>query len=140
METDNAKIALDYGIRVGETDSLNFPINFDAVVISHAHLDHSGNLLKLSRGNPVIIGSKMTLEVTSDLLRDMVKIQKSNFNHFPYDNRDVNKITKNWWVQEHVALPGMRVDLYPAGHVAGARMININAEGKTVLYTGDFCL
>ncbi len=140
IETDYGKIALDYGIKVGEEVSDHFPKDFDAVIISHAHLDHSGNLLNLSRGNPVIVGSKITRDVTADLLCDMIKIQNMNGNHFLYNNDDVDNIKKSWWIRDSVALPGMSIQLYPAGHVAGAKMTSIHAEGKEILYTGDFCL
>ncbi|UCF58500.1 MAG: MBL fold metallo-hydrolase [Candidatus Bathyarchaeota archaeon] len=138
--TDYGKVALDYGIKVGEEVSDRFPKDFDAVIISHAHLDHSGNLLSLSRGNPVIIGSRMTRDVTTDLLRDMIKIQNMNGNHFTYDNQDADNIRKSWWIRDSVALLGMSIQLYPAGHVAGAKMTSIHVEGKEILYTGDFCL
>lgn len=140
IETDYGKIALDYGIKVGEEVSDHFPKDFDAVIISHAHLDHSGNLLNLSRGNPVIVGSKITRDVTADLLCDMIKIQNMNGNHFLYNNDDVDNIKKSWWIRDSVALPGVSIQLYPAGHVAGAKMTSIHAEGKEILYTGDFCL
>lgn len=140
IETDYGKIALDYGIKVGEEVSGHFPKDFDAVIISHAHLDHSGNLLNLSRGNPVIVGSKITRDVTADLLCDMIKIQNMNGNHFLYNNHDVDNIKKSWWIRDSIALPGMSIQLYPAGHVAGAKMTSIHAEGKEILYTGDFCL
>ncbi|MEA2090390.1 MAG: MBL fold metallo-hydrolase [Thermoproteota archaeon] len=140
VETDDAKVALDYGIKVGEKVSDQFPKDFDAVIISHAHLDHSGNLLSLSRVNPVIVGSEITRDVTADLLRDMIKIQHMKGNHFPYNNRDVDGIKKSWWVRDSIALPGMSIQLYSAGHVAGAKMTSIHADGKEILYTGDFCL
>ncbi|UCH70040.1 MAG: MBL fold metallo-hydrolase [Candidatus Bathyarchaeota archaeon] len=140
IETDYGKIALDYGIKVGEEVSDHFPNDFDAVIISHAHLDHSGNLLNLSHGNPVIVGSKITRDVTADLLCDMIKIQNMNGNHFLYNNHDVDNIKKSWWIRDSIALPGMSIQLYPAGHVAGAKMTSIHAEGKEILYTGDFCL
>jgi putative mRNA 3-end processing factor len=140
VEADGAKVALDYGIKVGENAHPKLPSDFDAVIISHAHLDHSGNLLSLSRGKPVIVGSKITREVTTDLLHDMIKIQKLNGNHFPYSNRDADNIRKSWWIRDSFALPGMSIQLYPAGHVAGAKMTGIQAEGKHLLYTGDFCL
>ncbi len=140
VETGKEKVALDYGIKVGEKVSKQFPKDFDAVIITHAHLDHSGNLLSLSRGNPVIIGSKITRDVTADLLCDMIKIQHMKGNHFPYNNRDVDNIKKCWWIRDSIALPGMSIQLYPAGHVAGAKMASIHTEGKEILYTGDFCL
>jgi Cft2 family RNA processing exonuclease len=140
VETSNAKIALDYGIKLGEKNIRHFPKNFDATIISHAHLDHSGNLLNLSKGKPLIVGSEITREVTVDLLADMVKIQQSNGTKFKYNKKDVQNIKKNWWVRDHLALLGMQIDLYPAGHVAGAKMTSIKADGKNILYTGDFCL
>lgn len=109
-------------------------------MISHAHLDHSGNLLSISKGKPVIAGSEMTREVTADLLRDMVRIKQMNGKKFPYTARDVANIEACWWTRSSIALPGMSVNMYPAGHVAGANMISIAAEGKKILYTGDFCL
>ena len=140
IETDYGKVALDYGIKVGEKVTDQFPKDFDAVIISHAHLDHSGNLLSLSRVNPVIVGSRITCDVTTDLLHDMIKIQNMNGNHFPYNNQDADNIKKSWWIRDSIALPGMSIQLYPAGHVAGAKMTSINAGGKEILYTGDFCL
>lgn len=140
VENEYAKVALDYGIKVGENAHPAFPSDFDAVIISHAHLDHSGNLLRLSRGNPVIVGSKITRDVTTDLLHDMIKIQHLNGNHFPYNNRDADKIRRSWWIRDSLALPGMAIQLYPAGHVAGAKMTCIQTEGRKILYTGDFCL
>jgi Cft2 family RNA processing exonuclease len=133
VETNYGKVALDYGIKVGEKVFNQFPRDFDAVIISHAHLDHSGSLLDLSHTNSVIVGSRMTRDVSIDLLRDMVKIQRMNGNNFPY-------VKQSWWIRDSIALPGMLIRLYPAGHVAGAKMTNIHTEDKEVLYTGDFCL
>ena len=140
IETNSGKVALDYGIKVGKNFTGQFPRDFDAVIISHAHLDHSGSLLDLSRTNSVIVGSRMTRDVTTDLLRDMVKIQRMNGKNFPYNNHDADNVRKLWWIRDSIALPGMSIRLYPAGHVAGARMTSIHAEGKEILYTGDFCL
>ncbi|MCK4634162.1 MBL fold metallo-hydrolase, partial [Candidatus Bathyarchaeota archaeon] len=73
VETNYGKVALDYGTKIGEKFTNQFPRDFDAVIISHAHLDHSGSLLELSRKNSVIVGSRITRDVTTELLRDMIK-------------------------------------------------------------------
>jgi len=140
IETDDAKIALDYGIKVEEKLNDCLPKDLDLVILSHAHLDHSGALLSLAETNTVVVGSEATRDITAELLRDLIKVQRMNGNKIPYSNRDVAKIRRLWWVRDSVALPGMEVRLYPAGHVLGARMVDIQAEGKEVLYTGDFCL
>ena len=140
LKTENCKVALDYGTTFEESSSNQFPEDFDAVIISHAHLDHSGQLLSLSKKNPVIVGSKITREVTVALLKDMVKVQSQNDYDYPYFPHNVNAVRENWWVRDYVALPGMTIKLHPAGHVAGARMTSIHSEDKNILYTGDFCV
>jgi len=138
VETEGCTVALDYGVKL-EDMSNQFPKSFDAVVISHAHLDHTGNLLSLSENDPVIVGSKITRDVTVELLHDMVKIQSKKGNIF-FDDYDVSKIRNSWWTRDCTALPGMEIALYPAGHVAGAKITSINCEGKNIVYTGDFCI
>lgn len=140
IETDCCKVALDYGTKLDNKKPRLLPKDFDAVVISHAHLDHSGSLLNLSKIKPVIIGSKMTRDVTIELLLDMIKIQNKKGNNFAYDNYDAEAIRRNWWIRDSTALPGMTIKLYPAGHVAGAKITQVQSEEKKILYTGDFCV
>lgn len=140
VQTEDCKVALDYGTKFEDNSNDQFPKDFDAVIISHAHLDHSGKLLSLSRKEPVIVGSKITREVTIALLHDMVKIQSQKDANYLYDEQDAGAIMKHWWVRDLVALPGMTIKLHPAGHVAGAKITSIHSKGKEVLYTGDFCL
>lgn len=140
VQTEDCNVALDYGTRFEKSSSNQFPEDFDAIIISHAHLDHSGQLLSLSKKKPVIVGSKITREITVALLKDMVKVQSQNNYSYPYFMHNANAIREHWWVRDYVALPGMTINLHPAGHVAGARMISIHSEDKAVLYTGDFCV
>ncbi len=140
IQTDDSKISLDYGTKFEDNLCQKFPTDLDAVIISHAHLDHSGGLLNLSRKNPVIVGSKITQEVTIALLQDMVKVQSQEDCSYPYDDNDIKAIKKHWWVRESVALPGTTINLHPAGHVAGAMITSLHSEGKEAVYTGDFCL
>ncbi len=141
LETDHYRIALDYGIKLdGNTDE--YPKNFDATIISHSHLDHSGSLPRLTkaRNNQFIVGPKITRDVTADLLVDMIKIQKTKGNE-EFDEQIIAKIKEVWWQTcESLSLPNMNIELYPAGHVAGARIACVTSEGKRVIYTGDFCL
>jgi Cft2 family RNA processing exonuclease len=137
VETDSCKVALDYGIKL-EGEPKKLPTDFDAVIISHAHLDHTGSLLSLSKHNPTIVGSEISRDVTVDLLHDMVKIQNEK-GKFDYEDHHAERIGQCWWVRDSIALSGMNINLQPAGHVAGAKVTNIEAEGKKIVYTGDIC-
>jgi Cft2 family RNA processing exonuclease len=70
----------------------------------------------------------------------MIKVQKAKGNEDPYDTQTVTKLMDCWHPSESFALPGMAVDLYPAGHVAGAKIVGLRSEKKSILYTGDFCI
>lgn len=70
----------------------------------------------------------------------MIKVHEQEGDPLGFDDQTVDRV-KNWWVPiEKTELPGMQIKLYPAGHVAGAAMTSIRLEGKSLLYTGDFCL
>jgi len=140
LETKHGKVSLDYGIKIGEETPPSLPKDLDAAIISHAHLDHSGSLLNLKDTNISIIGSKATCDVTTELLKDLIKVQRMNGKDIPYFSRDVDQLKRLWWPTQSTALPGMEIQLFPAGHVLGASMIAIYTENKTILYTGDFCL
>ncbi|MDR0797363.1 MAG: MBL fold metallo-hydrolase, partial [Nitrososphaerota archaeon] len=139
VESDSCKVALDYGIKLDDGEAKKFPTDFDAVIISHAHLDHTGSLLSLSKHNPTIVGSEITRDVTVDLLHDMVNIQASKGN-LEYNAHHADKIGQCWWARDAIALTGMKIKLQPAGHVAGAKVTSIEAEGKKIVYTGDICM
>jgi Cft2 family RNA processing exonuclease len=140
VETEDARVALDYGIKVDEGLAYNMPGDLDAVIVSHAHLDHSGNLLTIADKKVVVIGSRATREVTTELLQDLIKIQKMKGKTFPYNFQDVCKLSELWLTRTNVALPGMEVSQYTAGHVLGANMVQLKTRDKTLLYTGDFCV
>jgi len=139
VETDSAKVALDYGIKL-DAEPKKLPKDFDAVIISHGHLDHTGSLLSLcKKNNPTIVGSDITRDVTVDLLHDMVKIQNEK-GIFDFEDSHAEKVRNCWWSRDSFALPGLKVQLQSAGHVAGAKITSLLTEDKRVLYTGDFCL
>jgi Cft2 family RNA processing exonuclease len=139
VETEDARVALDYGIKIDEGITSEIQQHLDAVIITHAHLDHSGNLLSIASKKPIIIGSMATHDITMKLLHDLIKINRLKRKRFPYTKHDVSKVSDLWTTRKHIALPGMEISLHAAGHVLGANMVQVKAQGKSVLYTGDFC-
>ncbi len=140
VETADARVALDYGIKVDEGLVHDMPRDLDAIIVSHAHLDHSGNLLTVADKEIAVIGSQATREITTELLHDLLKIQKMKGTILPYTSHDIHKIAEAWLPRTRLALPGMEVTQYPAGHVLGANMVHLKTRDRTLLYTGDFCV
>ena len=70
----------------------------------------------------------------------MIKVNEYNGTPLGFDNQTVEQVKGSWNPMDTMALADMKIALYPAGHVAGAAMTGIYAEGKSLLYTGDFCL
>jgi Cft2 family RNA processing exonuclease len=68
----------------------------------------------------------------------MVKIQNEK-GVFDYSAQHAERIRQCWWARDAIALSGMKITLQPAGHVAGAKVISLETEGKKIVYTGDIC-
>lgn len=139
-------ICIDAGLYQGtpETEALNetplpfTPSEINAVILTHAHLDHSGYLPFLVKNGfrGRIFCTKPTAELAKIILEDSAKIPDQNL----YDMEDV-KITLNhisiveWG--ELKPLLGANFKLLPAGHILGASSVSLESNGKTVIFSGD---
>lgn len=88
VETDHARVVVDFGMHQGDVDAearnrtappLEFP-RIDAVVLTHGHLDHCGRLpLLLQHGYPgPIYATPATTELTGIILRDSASLQQAD--------------------------------------------------------------
>ena len=94
VTANNTNILLDYGVLLKKEPS--FPIHvrpkdIDAVVITHAHLDHSGFIPSLFLSNPNIsvLGTNPTFDLSKLLIEDMIKI--SGF-YLPFEYTDLDNM------------------------------------------------
>lgn len=145
-------ILLDSGIRQGGSkDPLpNFRLiqemgGIDAIIISHAHMDHIGSLPLISRSYPdvPIYMTPMTMELTRVLLQDSLKIMSMREEEIPlYGEADVaammERIAPLHEQIEKELFPGVSFTFYPAGHIAGAACIYLKTPEGSVFYSGDF--
>lgn len=142
---EDANILLDYGVMFGKRRGLppQYPLHvrprdLDAIVITHAHLDHSGCVPALFvSGSTDVYGTPPTLDLSKLLITDMLKIEKNahQFDMTELDN--MMKHTKGIGYKRKVRKGGATFELRESGHVIGGSTIVVESEGKRLFYTGD---
>ncbi len=142
VTSNNSNILLDYGVMLKREPS--FPIHvrpkdISTVVLTHAHLDHSGYIpsLFLSGSNISVLGTNPTFELSDLLIEDMLKI--SGF-YLPFEYADLNNMmshSKTLQYKEKHLVNDMEITLYESGHIIGGSSILVEVEGKRIFYTGD---
>jgi len=142
---DNGKqrLLMEYGVNVEHMDvPLKPEMPIEAVLLSHAHLDHSGNIPSLYshgwRGR--VYATPATFEISNMLLKDSLKVQKikgiqPKYNHGDVAAMDHRGIDVRFGKTKH--LKTADITFNNAGHVPGSASILIETEGKRILYTGD---
>ncbi|HYM68440.1 MAG TPA: MBL fold metallo-hydrolase, partial [bacterium] len=160
VEAGGVRLLLDCGLFQGhreEADRINrdLPVDasgIDAVVLSHAHLDHCGNLPTLvTRGfRGPIYCTDATRELAALVLRDSAKVQLQ-------DTVFVNKVRHGQpaavplYTEDDVeqtvralagvaygrtfAIGGARITLLDAGHILGSAITVVEADGRTLVFT-----
>ncbi|OGH60042.1 MAG: hypothetical protein A2725_00120 [Candidatus Magasanikbacteria bacterium RIFCSPHIGHO2_01_FULL_33_34] len=154
LETKSRKILVDCGMFQGSDfneaknsdDFLFDPKSLDAVLVTHAHLDHIGRIPKLVQEgyNGPIYMTKATVELALLIWEDAYKIMEYNNKKFQapilYSEEDINKAHKlckgvNYY--EKVDIGDVKALWKDAGHIFGASFIEVEADGKMIVFSGD---
>ncbi|MBI2208620.1 beta-CASP ribonuclease aCPSF1 [Candidatus Woesearchaeota archaeon] len=153
LQTPESRILLDCGVDVASDqypypylEAPEFNINeLDAVVLSHAHVDHSGflpYLFKYGYRGPVYCTAP-TRDVTALMLLDFVKIQRSDAKEPIFTTDDIKEMVKHTITLEYDEVfditPDVRITLYNAGHILGSAMVHLHVGNglHNILYSGD---
>ncbi len=154
LQTSESSILIDCGVNVGapskafpRLDMPEFNIDeLDAVVISHAHLDHCGMvpfLYKYGYRGPVYMTAP-TLNLATLLQLDYLDVAEREGKLRPFREKDVKEailhtITLNYGEVTDIA-PDVRLTLHNAGHILGSAIIHLHiGDGVyNLAYTGDF--
>lgn len=156
LQTRESNVLLDCGTNPGATkpfeafprfDNPAFEIDsLDAVVISHAHLDHCGLvpfLFKYGYDGPVYC-SAPTSSLMTLLQLDYLDVANKQGTIPYYDQKDVRECVLHtnalrYGVVTDIA-PDIRLTLHNAGHILGSSMVHLHiGEGlHNVVYTGDY--
>lgn len=156
ISTTESKILIDFGIKVNANnreqayprlDLFDTLINeIDAIIVTHAHLDHSGLvpfLYKHGYRGPVYM-TEPTLPLSILLQEDLVNILTKNGLNAPYNERDINTMIRHTFPLRYNQVtdvaPDIKLTFFNAGHILGSALVHLHiTEGYyNILVTGDF--
>ncbi|MEM2125769.1 MAG: beta-CASP ribonuclease aCPSF1 [Candidatus Methanosuratincola sp.] len=154
VQTLDSKVLIDCGVKPGAQNPLDeFPRldevdlqDLDAVIVTHAHLDHCGLvplLFKYGYNGPVYC-TKPTKSLMILLQLDYLDVAVKEGRPPPYGLKEVKKELLNTIALDYGEVtdisPDIRLTLHNAGHILGSAMVHLHiGEGlHNIVYTGDF--
>ncbi|MFQ6088813.1 MAG: beta-CASP ribonuclease aCPSF1 [Candidatus Methanofastidiosia archaeon] len=159
VQTPESKILLDCGVNVASDDpEVAYPFlgapefkyvitseELDAIIVSHAHLDHSGFipfLYKYGYDGPVYC-TPPTRDLMTLLQLDYIDIAHREDKNVPYTQKEVKEVIKHTIVLDYKDVrdisPDVRVTLHNAGHILGSAIthLHIGNGQHNVVYSSD---
>lgn len=143
----NGEILLDAGLKITESGT-EYPSYFDVtkiknVLISHAHLDHTGALSVFNHAGLQcpIYATKMTKQTTDILLQDSFHIELLTHTHPGYSKENIRTVLQHFRDVEYNKIYPLAndctVQFLDAGHIPGSASILLTYKKKKILYSGD---
>lgn len=157
VETGDKKIIVDCGMFQGgdfneakNHDPLPYSAkDISAVVITHAHLDHTGRLpLLIKEGfTGFFYATPATMELAELVLRDALSVMEHDSIKFGrqvlYSEQDIAEVMEQfkpidyYHEQDLFGDGSVKIFLRDAGHIFGSAFVELVAEGKRVVFSGD---
>jgi len=154
LEAENKKILIDCGMYQGLAEHLNVlpfpfkPEKIDALLITHAHLDHIGKIPKLVKEGfkGEIIATKATFDLARIMLLDSAEIQEEEVEKREriaplYTVEDVEETIERFSTSlnygQETEIGKIRIKLRDAGHILGSAFIEIEIKDKKIIFSGD---
>lgn len=155
LQFNGKKILIDCGLKQGEkfAEQENFepfvydPASVDFLLVTHAHIDHTGRIPKLVRAGfrGKIISTKETMELAYPMLEDALKVLKMRHQKILFEREDLDKSFELWEgfeYKEKIKLTeDCSVEMIDAGHILGSSIINVVCRSRNeeikLSFTGD---
>jgi len=142
VKSEKSQVLLDYGVMLDNEPGFPMhvpPKEVDGLILTHSHLDHSGALpIFYIEGTKPLYTNKLNLELSQLLIQDFIHLS-SYYLPFEYlELKTMMRSNKHLEFGEEETLGDMRFQLLNAGHTPGSASVLVEADGKRMLYTGDF--
>ncbi|MFH1500567.1 MAG: beta-CASP ribonuclease aCPSF1 [archaeon] len=154
LHTPESKILLDCGVNIAAHNSERFPyfdiaefdINeIDAVILTHAHLDHCGllpYLYKMGYRGPCYMTTP-TRDIAALISLDFIGVAYKQATAPLYSSTDIKEMVKHSICLDYNEVtdvtPDVRLTFYNAGHALGSAMVHLNIGNglHNLIYSGD---
>ncbi len=155
LQTPNSRVLLDCGINVAAKGEEQYPYfkipefdisKLDAIIISHAHLDHVAlvpYLYKMGYKGPVYM-TEPTRDIAALLALDLIGVNYKQAKAPLFNSKDIKEMVKHSITLNFNGVtditPDVRLTFYNSGHCLGSSMIHLNIGNglHNLVYTGDF--
>ncbi len=154
LQTPESKVLLDCGVNVAAPETSMYPLleapefkleELDAVILSHAHIDHSGlipYLYKMGFRGPTYC-TPPTRDVSALLALDYIGVAFKQARKTLFDSSDVKEMVMHTVCVDYEEVtditPDLRLTFYNAGHIVGSSLCHLHVGNglHNLVYTGD---
>ena len=157
LEMGSTRVVLDAGMHPKQEGREAIPdfeelrgLYVDAIIVTHAHLDHSGALPLLQRAHneAEVIMTEPTACLVDAMLHNSVNVMQAKreqhgLKEYPFFVHAEVERQERTWSYRRVDMPfslgkeQVRTRFYDAGHILGSVGVMFQHEGKKIFYTGD---
>ncbi len=153
LEDQGTKILIDCGMFQGSDEAweknlsdFNYnPSEIEALLVTHAHVDHIGRIPKLVHDgfNGDIFSTAPTKDLAYEILLDSHGIMTRKIaskDLLPYDINDINQAMSQWQTiayHQKFSIKNFAIEYFDAGHILGSGSIKITSGDKTIVFSGD---
>ncbi|OGD47049.1 hypothetical protein A3K79_06390 [Candidatus Bathyarchaeota archaeon RBG_13_46_16b] len=142
VKTEKAQVLLDYGAMLDHEPGFPMhisPKDVDAIILSHSHLDHSGAIpIFYIEGKKPLYANKLTTELGQLLISDFIHLSSY---YLPFEYLELKSMitsSRHLDFNTEQKVGDIAFQFKNAGHIPGSAQTLIEAEGKRILFTGDF--